>query len=123
MIKLVMNVGEITYAVGAEGFLQIHYKVDKSRNFQPIIDNFEIKFSGDIKETEVGFKGNKKMRHDVLIQWEPILNLKTEIMSTDKVMDGKKGPLNVAKYDKALMDIIYAITDGFGATLQKELSK
>ncbi|OGS18579.1 MAG: hypothetical protein A3J83_05485 [Elusimicrobia bacterium RIFOXYA2_FULL_40_6] len=123
MIKLVMNLGEITHDIGADGFLQINFKVDQGSKFEPVIDKFEIKYSGNIKETKVGFKGAEKMRYDFMTQWEPVLNLKEELKSTDSVMDGKKGPLNVEKYDKALMDMIYAIVDGFNAVLQKEMSK
>ena len=79
--------------------------------------------SADIKAQEVGFKGKKKMRYDFMTQWMPILSLKAELMSTETVLDGKKGPLNVAKYDKALMDMIYAISDGFDAMIKKTMSK
>lgn len=119
MIKVVMNLGEITHSLGADGFLQVNFKVDKGKGSKPILQEFNILLSADLRSQEVGFEGAKKMRYDFYTQWQPIVTLKKPIMSTDDVMDDNKGPFNVAKYDKALMDMLYAVTDGIKTNLMK----
>lgn len=123
MIKVVMNLGYIVADLGADGFVQVNFKVDKSKDDQPILTEFNMLLSSNIKETEVGFKGNKKMRYDFMNQWQPIVTLKAPLESEDEVMDGKKGPFNVTKYDKALMDMLYAITDATKVSISKALVK
>ncbi|MDD5756895.1 MAG: hypothetical protein PHR23_06410 [bacterium] len=118
MIKLVMNLGEITHSLGAEGFLQVKFKVDKNKKDQPVLDQFDILLSTDLRGQEVGFKGDKKMRYDFYVQWQPILKLKVELESQDPVREDKKGPLNVAMYDKALTSMLSAVTNGFSSGLK-----
>lgn len=122
-IKLVMNLGEITNEIGAEGFLQISFKVDKGKKSKPVLNKFDVLMSADLRSQEVGFKGKKKMRYDFHTQWLPIVNLKKPMITQEHVLEGKKGPLDVKKYDKALMDILYAVTDGTKACIKKTLSK
>ena len=59
-------------------------------------------------EQEVGFKGKKKMSYGFKTSGENIFNLKKGIITTDDVIEGKKGPLDIKKYDTALMEIIFA---------------
>jgi hypothetical protein len=119
-IKLVMSLAQITHDVGADGFLQINFKVDKGKDAKPIINKFDIFLSADILETEVGFKGDKKMRYDLKTQWEQILKLKAPIITQDTVMEGKKGDLDVKKYDDAMMSILLAITRAFDYSLANQ---
>ena len=123
MIKVVMNLGEITNSVGADGFLQINFKVDKSKKDQPVLDGFNVLLSADLRSQEVGFQGNKTMRYDFYTQWEPIVTLKNSLLSTEEVLDGENGSFNVAKYDKALMDMLYSIIGGIDAGIKQTLSK
>ncbi|MBN1227746.1 MAG: IS200/IS605 family transposase [Deltaproteobacteria bacterium] len=95
MIKVVMNLGEITHIVGADGFLQINFKVGKGKQSKPVLQEFNILLSADLRSQEVGFKGNKKMRYDFYTQWTPIVKLKKDLISTDDVLDCKKGPLKI----------------------------
>lgn len=74
-IKLVGNLGEITNGVGAEGFVQVKFKIGKNKKDQPIIEIFDIILSADLRGTEVGFKGHKKMRYDFHTQWHQLLKL------------------------------------------------
>jgi len=119
MIKVVMNLGEITHNLGAEGFLQVNFKVDKGKESKPILQEFNILLSTDLRAQEVGFEGNKKFRYDFYTQWQPIVTLKNPLISSDDVLESKKGPLDIAKYDKALMDMLYTVTDGIKASLMK----
>lgn len=118
MIKLVMNLGEITHSLGAEGFLQVKFKVDKNKKDQPVLDQFDILLSTDLRGQEVGFKGDKKMRYDFYVQWQPILKLQKELESQDPVREDKKGPLNVGMYDKALTSMLSAVINGFSSGLK-----
>ncbi|MBU0996026.1 MAG: hypothetical protein KJ737_26320 [Proteobacteria bacterium] len=123
MIKLLINICEITHSVGAEAVVQVKFKVDKDKNFKPILKQFDVIMSAEIKPQEVGFKGNKKMRYDFLTQNEPLVKMKTELITADEVTDGKKGPFNVEKYDKALMGILYTVTDSLSFGIKEILSK
>ncbi len=123
LIKLIINLGDITHAVGAEGFLQVKFKVDSGKNFKPVLKNFDVLLSADIREEEVGFKGNKKMRYDFMTQWAPVVKLEKEFITAEEVTETKKGPVVVEKYDKGLMEMLYAVTDGIRYGIGEVLSK
>ena len=97
--------------------MQIKFKVDKGKNSKPVISQFEVKLSADMVETEVGFKGNNKMNYGLNTQWEQIFNLKNGIITQDDVLESKKGPLDIKKYDTAMMDILFAITNAMEYSL------
>ena len=64
----------------------------------------------------------KELEIDFYTQWEPIVTLKNSLLSTEEVLDGEKGPFNVAKYDKALMDMLYSVISGIDAGIKQTLS-
>jgi hypothetical protein len=123
MIKLMMNISAITHSVGADGMLQVKFKISKGKKDRPVLTQFDIILNGGMKGTEVGFKGNKKMRYDFMVQNEQLVKLKEDLISGDDVYEGKKGPFSVEKYDKALKDILYAITDGIKESIKTTLAK
>ncbi len=116
-IKLVGNLGEITNGVGAEGFVQVKFKIGKNKKDQPILETFDIILSADLRGTEVGFKGHKKMRYDFYMQWHQLLKLDKAIESQDPVRADKNSPFDFAMYDKALGSILSAVIGGFKAGL------
>ncbi len=119
-IKLVGNLGEITNAVGAEGFVQVKFKIDKNKKDQPVLDMFDIILSADLRGTEVGFKGHKKMRYDFHMQWHQLMKLKKVIESQDPVRADKKSPFDLVMYDKALGSMLSSVIGGFKAGLAAE---
>ncbi|MDD5022261.1 MAG: hypothetical protein PHR82_09075 [Endomicrobiaceae bacterium] len=119
-IKLIIKLGEITNGVGAEGFVQVNFKVDKNKKDQPVLDKFDIILSADLRGTEVGFKGHKKMRYDFHMQWHPLMQLKKEIESQDPVRADKKSPFDAGMYDKALSSMLSAVIGGFKSGLASE---
>ncbi|MFZ5563723.1 MAG: hypothetical protein ACOZBW_06685 [Thermodesulfobacteriota bacterium] len=119
MIKVVMNLGEITHSLGADGFLQVNFKVDKDKESRPVLEAFNVLLSADLRGQEVGFQGNKSMRYDFYIQWQPVVKLKSPLVATAEVLEGKKGPFNIEKYDAALMEMLYAVTDGIKSEILK----
>lgn len=84
-----------------------------------VLEEFNVLLSADLRGQEVGFQGNKSMRYDFYIQWQPVVKLKAPLAATSEVLDGKKGPFNVEKYDAALMEMLYAVTDGIKSEILK----
>lgn len=111
MIKVVLKLAQLTHELGADGFLQVNFYVDKGKNGAPILSQLNMKLSSDIRAQEVGFAGNKKMRYDLYTQWHEMVSLKTPVESTVDIQGENKGDVNMEAYDKALMEILTSVND------------
>ncbi|MFH2138378.1 MAG: hypothetical protein ABII88_07690 [Candidatus Omnitrophota bacterium] len=123
MIKVAMNVAEITHELGADGFLQINFRVDKGSGGTPILQSFNVLLSADIRGQEVGFKGNKKMRYDLYTQWLPILEMPLPIMNIADIAGPEKGSIDMSAYDKALMDVINSVGAAYKYSIANVLAQ
>ena len=121
MFKVVSTVAQMTAEMGADGFLQVWYKVDIGKKFAPVLTAFEIKLSTDLRSQEVGFKGNKSLRYDFYTQWEPIVKLKEAIISEADIRGAEKGTIDLTKYDAELMGMLGAVENGIGFAIHELL--
>lgn len=121
MFKVVSTVAQMTAEMGADGFLQVWYKVDIGKKFAPVLTAFEIKMSADLRSQEVGFKGNKSLRYDFYTQWEPIVKLKEPIISEADIRGEEKGTIDLVKYDAELMGMLGAVENGIGFSIHELL--
>jgi len=121
MFKVVTTVAQMTAELGADGFLQVMYKVDIGKKFAPVLTAFEIKMSADLRSQEVGFKGNKSLRYDFYTQWEQIAKLKEAVISEADIRGAEKGSIDLAKYDAELMGMLGAIQNGLSFAIHEQL--
>jgi hypothetical protein len=123
MIKVVMTLAKLTHELGADGFLQVNFFVDKAKKGAPIVTQLKLKLSGDIRAQEVGFKGHKKMRYDLYTQWHELISLKKPVESTVNIEGKDKGDVNMEAYDKGLMEILKSVVMMFDFEIGNALGK
>ena len=121
MIKVASTVAKVTAELGADGFLQIYFRVDIGKKGAPVLSDFEIKMSSDLRSQEVGFKGNKSLRYDFYTQWESIAKLKEAIISEADVRGAEKGSIDMNKYDAELLGMLGAVENGIGFSIHELL--
>ena len=121
MMKVAPTVAQVTAELGADGFLQVWFKVDIGKKFAPVLSEFEVKMSSDLRSQEVGFSGHKSLRYDFYTQWEQIMKLKDAIVSEADVKGAAKGSIDLAKYDAELMGMLTAVENGLGYGIHEQL--
>jgi hypothetical protein len=121
MMKVAPTVAQVTAELGADGFLQVWFKVDIGKKFAPVLSAFEIKMSTDLRSQEVGFSGHKSLRYDFYTQWEQIANLREGIISEADVRGAEKGSLDLAKYDAELMGMLTALENALSYSIHELL--
>ncbi|OGS23165.1 MAG: hypothetical protein A2252_02830 [Elusimicrobia bacterium RIFOXYA2_FULL_39_19] len=121
MIGVVGDLGPITAELGAEGFLQVHFRVDKTKKFAPALTAFEMLLSTDLRSQKVGFKGKEKLRYDFYTQWQNILNLEKAIESKSNLDSKDPKDFDKQKYNTELTDMLYGVIGGFDVGLKNAL--
>lgn len=122
MIKVCGEIAPITAELGADGFLQVHFKVDQGKRSAPVLSNFEILLTADLRSQKGGFKGHEKLRYDFYTQWANILSLKKGIESnTDFNKKRKDGKFDTAGYHTELLTMLFGIINGWDYAMSKAL--
>jgi len=121
MLKVAPTVAKVTAELGADGFLQIWFRVDIGKKGAPVLADFDVKMSSDLRSQEVGFSGHKSLRYDFYSQWEQIAKLKEGIISEADVKGAQKGSIDLNKYDAELMGMLGAIENGLGFSIHEML--
>ncbi|OGS23632.1 MAG: hypothetical protein A2297_08360 [Elusimicrobia bacterium RIFOXYB2_FULL_48_7] len=121
MIGVVGDLGPITAELGADGFIQVHFRVDKSKKFAPVLSSFEMLLSADMRSQKVGFKGKEKLRYDFYTQWANLVSMKKGIESKTNFDKKKDGKFDVDQYNAELKDMLYGIVGGWDFAMAKAL--
>ncbi len=119
VMKLSALLPRIANDNGADAMIQISFFVDKGKKGTPVFDKYKMSMSAKLKEYKAG---RGKVTYG--FAWSgDIFNMKKAVTSTLDISGADKGSVDVEKYDKALMDIIAAVTDLYGYDLGVALKK
>lgn len=121
MMGVIGDLGPITHELGADGFLQVHFKVDKSKKDAPVLLSFEILMSADLRPRKYGFKGKEKTAYDFYTQWNNLVSMKTGIESKTKLDKKVEGKFDVTTYQTELNDMLYGIVSGWDFAMSEML--
>ncbi len=121
MIKVIMKLAQVTAELGADGLLQVRFKVDMGKKYAPVLSELEIKMSSDLTADSVGLKGHRSVSYGFKSHSDKIVLLKEPIKSEADVKSDKKGQLDLDKYDAELMGIMNALVAGIDHALKEQL--
>lgn len=108
IVKLMGNLSSLTNASGANAAMKINFYIDKTKKGAPVLRSMDLIIYADLRGYEVGFEGNKKMAYDFHRQNENIFRITKPIVNDLDIAGEEKGSVDMAKYDKGLMEALNA---------------